>query len=146
MALDSKEQIPQLNIPATMPNATCPFCEIEFERVWLRNETGLVLWDGYALSEGHSLVVPIRHVASLFDLSFDELSSLWELVSEARNQLAAKSNPDGFNVGVNDGEAAGQTVMHAHIHIIPRWRQDVADPRGGVRWVLPDKAKYWNDK
>lgn len=129
-----------------MPSTTCPLCEIELERVWLRNETGLVLWDGYALSEGHSLVVPIRHVASLFDLSFDEQSSLWELVTEARNQLAAKSNPDGFNVGVNDGEAAGQTVMHAHIHIIPRWRQDVADPRGGIRWVLPDKAKYWNDK
>ena len=68
------------------------------------------------------------------------------LVSEVRQQLADELNPDGFNIGLNDGEAAGQTVMHAHIHVIPRWNGDVPDPRGGVRWIIPDKARYWGDE
>ena len=67
------------------------------------------------------------------------------LVSDVRQHLAEQLNPNGFNIGVNDGVAAGQTVMHAHIHVIPRWKSDVPDPRGGVRWVIPEKARYWGD-
>ena len=68
------------------------------------------------------------------------------LVSEVRQHLAEQLSPDGFNIGINDGAAAGQTVMHAHIHVIPRWSKDVADPRGGIRWIIPDKARYWGDE
>ena len=68
---------------------------------------------------------------------------MWRLVDRVRASLAAELDPDGFNVGVNDGAAAGQTVAHAHVHVIPRFEGDVADPRGGVRWVVPDRARYW---
>jgi len=109
----------------------------------MENEVALAVFDGFPVAEGHTLVVPKRHVASLFDLSDDEQAALWRLVSSVRAKLVAGLKPDGFNVGVNDGVAAGQTVMHAHIHVIPRRSGDVADPRGGVRWVVPGKAAYW---
>ena len=89
------------------------------------------------------LVVPKRHVASLFDLPDEEQAAIWKLVAQVRGKLASELQPDGFNVGVNDGPAAGQTVPHAHVHIIPRRAGDVPDPRGGVRWVVPAKAQYW---
>ena len=95
------------------------------------------------VAEGHSLVVPKRHVASLFDLPDEEQAALWRLVALVRGNLMAELKPDGFNFGVNDGSAAGQTVMHAHVHVIPRRKDDVADPRGGVRWIIPSKAQYW---
>ena len=124
----------------------CPFCELVPEKVWFQNETGVVLWDGFPVSEGHSLVVPHQHVASLFDLAPEHQSELWQLVTETRNRLQEKFQPNGFNIGLNDGVAAGQTVMHAHIHVIPRWNNDVPDPRGGVRWIIHDKAKYWGNE
>lgn len=71
---------------------------------------------------------------------------MWKLVAEVRSRLTDDLQPDGFNIGLNDGEAAGQTVMHAHIHVIPRWKGDVPDPRGGVRWIIPDKARYWGEE
>jgi len=95
------------------------------------------------VSDGHTLVLPRRHVASLYDLDHDEQRAIWAMVGEVRSELAERVRPDGFNVGLNDGKAAGQTVAHAHVHVIPRFNGDVADPRGGVRWVLPAKAAYW---
>jgi diadenosine tetraphosphate (Ap4A) HIT family hydrolase len=86
-----------------------------------------------------------RHVASLYELSAAEQNSVWELVARVREQLLARLAPDGFNIGLNDGPAAGQTVAHAHVHVIPRWKGDISDPRGGVRWVLPAKATYWKE-
>lgn len=124
----------------------CPFCEIAPENIWFQNETGVVLWDGFPVSQGHSLVVPHQHVASLFDLEPELQSKLWRLVTETRERLQEKFQPDGYNIGLNDGVAAGQTVMHAHIHVIPRWENDVPDPRGGVRWIIPDKANYWGNE
>ncbi|MCC9602883.1 HIT family protein [Stieleria sp. JC731] len=122
----------------------CPFCKpID---VWLETDNAMVLWDGYPVSEGHSLVVPRQHVASVYDLPSNTLAELWQLVAETRKQLEETFHPDGFNIGLNDGEAAGQTVMHAHIHVIPRWKDDVSDPRGGVRWIIPEKARYWGDE
>jgi diadenosine tetraphosphate (Ap4A) HIT family hydrolase len=88
-------------------------------------------------------VIPQKHVASVFDLSKDERADLWRVVDEIRWQLLQECQPHGFNIGVNDGGAAGQTVSHAHIHVIPRYDGDVADPRGGVRWVIAEKADYW---
>ncbi len=104
---------------------------------------GFVLRDAYPISQGHALVVPRQHVARLYDFPEDTQAALWQLASETRRRIDEELRPDGFNVGVNDGEAAGQTVMHAHIHVIPRWNGDVADPRGGIRWVIPEKARYW---
>ena len=121
----------------------CPFCEPEPDRVWLRTDTAMVLWDAFPITGGHSLVVPRQHVASIYELSAEEQAALWALVAEARGRLNDDLHPDGFNVGLNDGEAAGQTILHAHIHIIPRYSGDVADPRGGVRWIIPEKARYW---
>jgi diadenosine tetraphosphate (Ap4A) HIT family hydrolase len=89
------------------------------------------------------LIVPKRHVASLFDLAEEEQDAIWRLVALVRAELMAQLKPDGFNIGVNDGPAAGQTILHAHVHIIPRRKGDVADPRGGVRWIIPSKARYW---
>lgn len=121
----------------------CPFCEPEADRVWFENDLGIVLWDAFPVTQGHVLVVPRRHVARIAELSENEQAALWALVMKARTRLDDDLHPDGFNIGVNDGRAAGQTVMHAHIHVIPRRDGDVEDPRGGVRWVISDKARYW---
>ena len=98
------------------------------------------------MSEGHTLVVPTRHVISIYELTVTEQNVIWELVSEVRQRLLTDLKADGFNIGLNDGPAAGQTVMHAHVHVIPRWSGDVPDPRGGIRWVIADKAAYWKKK
>jgi diadenosine tetraphosphate (Ap4A) HIT family hydrolase len=124
-------------------SADCPFCKLPGERIWLETDTTIAFLDGYPVTEGHALVIPKRHVASLFELPHDEMLHLWEQVAVVRRLLAEQHKPDGFNVGVNDGKAAGQTVPHAHIHVIPRRNGDVPDARGGVRWVIPAKAKYW---
>jgi len=124
----------------------CPFCELDPEKVWCQSEHGRAIWDGFPISKGHTLIIPRFHVSSLFDLEPEFQASLWALVAEVRTRLTDELQPDGFNIGLNDGEAAGQTVMHAHIHVIPRWNGDVPDPRGGVRWIIPDKARYWGDE
>jgi len=120
-----------------------PFFPIPLDRVILETANCLALYDAYPVSRGHTLVVPLRLVPSIFEL--DELlqAELWDTVRRVREVLTERFSPDGFNVGVNDGRAAGQTVAHAHIHVILRYRGDVPDPRGGVRWVIPEKAKYW---
>lgn len=120
---------------------TCPFCSPAI--VVATTTTALILHDAFPLSHGHTLVVPRRHVASLYELPAEEQVELWQLVAQVRSALVEQLHPDGFTIGVNDGEAAGQTVPHAHIHIIPRFVDDVTDPRGGIRWVLPEKAAYW---
>jgi diadenosine tetraphosphate (Ap4A) HIT family hydrolase len=125
------------------PEPGCPFCEIVAKEASLSTGHVVAFRDRYPLSEGHTLVVPARHVASLSDLTAEEEAELWALVREVREDLAGSHDLDGFNIGVNDGEAAGQTVRHAHVHVIPRRRGDVPDPRGGVRWVIPDRAPYW---
>ncbi|MFC1678691.1 HIT family protein [Elusimicrobiota bacterium] len=123
---------------------TCPFCQKLASKDLLR-ETLLAaaLVDAYPISPGHMLVVPKRHVDDFFDLSNEERLSIWELVETIRKQIQADKSPDGFNIGINAGAAAGQTVPHAHVHIIPRFEGDREDPRGGIRWILPEKAKYW---
>jgi diadenosine tetraphosphate (Ap4A) HIT family hydrolase len=124
---------------------TCPFCDRDAAAIYLENDAALAIPDAYPIAQGHTLVVPKQHVASLFDLSDDEQAAVWRLVAAARAKLWHDLNPDGFNIGVNDGAAAGQTVMHAHVHIIPRRKGDSRDPRGGVRWIKPEKAKYWGE-
>ena len=111
----------------------------------MESDLAVSLLDGFPVTQGHSLVIPRRHVVSLFELTEVEQVAVWKLVAQVRASLAAELQPDGFNVGINDGMASGQTVMHAHVHIIPRHKGDVVDPRGGVRWIMPDKARYWNE-
>jgi len=101
--------------------------------------------DAFPSAEGHRLVVPVRHVARVEELTQDEWRGLFDLVREVAREVAGTPGVDGLNIGVNSGEAAGQTVGHAHVHVIPRRAGDVADPRGGVRWVLPDTADYWTE-
>ena len=121
----------------------CPFCRLPPERIVARNEYGGVLRDLYPVSPGHTLVIPWRHVGSFFDLTPEERAGLMALVDSAKAALDAEKRPDAYNLGLNDGPAAGQTVPHCHLHLIPRYARDLEDPRGGVRWVIPGRAKYW---
>jgi diadenosine tetraphosphate (Ap4A) HIT family hydrolase len=91
-------------------------------------------------------VIPERHVGSFFETSAEEKAALFRLLEWCRNDLSARYAPAGFNLGINDGAAAGQTVMHLHIHLIPRYAGDKPDPRGGVRWIFPEKADYWSGR
>ena len=122
----------------------CIFCNDAPSSLWLESSSSFALWDGFPISEGHTLVVPRVHVASLFDLPASDLAAVWEFVARVRAELTKRFRVESFNIGLNDGRAAGQTVMHAHIHVIPRRDGDVPDPRGGVRWVVPEKADYWS--
>lgn len=125
-----------------MDQNVCPFCRLWMNRIRLECEFAVAFFDGVPVSQGHTLVIPKRHVASLFELSDKEQAEVWKLVAQVRAMLVTEFQPDGFNIGLNDGTSAGQTVMHAHVHIIPRRHGDAADPRGGVRSVIPDKAAY----
>jgi diadenosine tetraphosphate (Ap4A) HIT family hydrolase len=111
-------------------------------------ENNLALWffDGFPISPGHSLIVPKRHIASFFDATGDERTALLALLDEAKRRVEAEQHPAGYNIGINDGAAAGQTVQHLHIHLVPRFPGDQRDPRGGVRWVIPEKADYWSQR
>lgn len=125
----------------------CPFCvrAADGETV-AANAAAVAFPDAFPVAAGHTLACPRRHVADLFALGADEWAGVWTLVREVQRLLATEVDADGWNVGVNAGQAAGQTVEHAHVHLIPRRAGDVADPRGGVRWVLPDHADYWSQR
>lgn len=125
--------------------SNCPFCPVDPVRIIAESEHALAFRDGYPVSPGHTLVIPRQHAASLFDLPPLVQAGVWQMVATVRVRLVEELHPDGFNVGLNDGAAAGQTVMHAHVHVIPRYKGDVPDPRGGVRWVMSKKAAYWKE-
>jgi diadenosine tetraphosphate (Ap4A) HIT family hydrolase len=125
-------------------NPPCPFCALPAERFVRESEHAVVIRDGYPVSPGHTLVIPKRHVASFFEVTDAERADLMSLLVAVRDHLELEFHPAGYNVGINDGAAAGQTVPHLHIHLIPRYDGDREDPRGGVRWVLPEKAAYWD--
>lgn len=119
----------------------CPFCTPTRTPV-LANEYGYAIPDKYPVSPGHTLIIPHRHTAGFFDLKPAERRGLFDLVDKARALLDSQHRPDGYNIGVNIGKVAGQTVMHVHIHLIPRYAGDTPHPRGGVRGVIPDKQSY----
>lgn len=126
-----------------MTNAQpCVFCNTSAKTLVWQSELVIAFRDGFPVSEGHTLVIPRRHVATYFDASPAEQADIWRAVSELRQTLNTELSPDGFNVGFNAGQAAGQTVMHLHVHIIPRFKGDMHDPRGGVRHVIPSKGNY----
>ena len=121
----------------------CPFCTLPPERIIDSNDLALVIRDGYPVSPGHTLVIPKRHIGTWFEITQAEQQALLDLLAKAKAVLETEFMPDGYNIGINDGPTAGQTVPHLHMHLIPRYKGDLADPRGGVRWIIPEKAKYW---
>jgi diadenosine tetraphosphate (Ap4A) HIT family hydrolase len=123
------------------PNNPCLFCK-DPRGVSLQHELAYSARDTYAVSPGHTLVIPRRHVASFFELTPEEITACMALISEERVRLDKEFSPDGYNIGVNVGPAAGQSIFHVHIHIIPRYQGDVENPQGGVRHVIPRRAHY----
>lgn len=121
---------------------TSPFTLISADQHVAANELAFAVRDANPVSRGHTLVVPRREIATWFDATPDEHAALAALVGQVREQLDVELAPDGYTLGVNVGEAAGQTVMHLHVHVIPRWTGDVAEPRGGVRGVVPERRDY----
>lgn len=122
--------------------APCPFCPPEAARVFYHGDQVLALWDAFPVAPGHALVIPRRHVATWFEATPEEQAELLRTLDIARAAIEARHRPDGYNIGINVGEAAGQTVFHLHLHIIPRYAGDVPDPRGGVRHVIPGRGNY----
>lgn len=125
------------------PTARCPFCPPQERETLDSHPLALAIADSFPISQGHSLIVPRRHIPSFFDLTLEERLAILELLDRVKRLLDRRYAPHGYNIGINDGPSAGQTVMHLHAHIIPRYGGDMDDPRGGVRWIFPHKAAYW---
>lgn len=123
-----------------MSDNRCLFCDPE--HAVLSNELVFARYDDFPVSEGHMLLIPRRHVANYFEMTPEEKEAMWSLLDEAKGLLDREKQPGGYNIGVNCGPVAGQSVMHAHLHLIPRYPGDVTDPRGGVRAVIPAKQRY----
>ena len=121
----------------------CPFCALPKDRIVLETPAALVIRDAFPVSPGHTLIIPRRHVGSFFETTADERDQLLGLLDAAKRGLEEEMKPVGYNVGINEGEAAGQTVMHLHLHLIPRFTGDTLEPRGGIRWIFPERAAYW---
>lgn len=120
----------------------CPFCRQPETEVIGENELALAFFDKFPVNTGHVLIVPKRHFADLFEATREEMKAMMELLLDVKKLLQDQFNPDGYNVGVNVGAAAGQTVFHLHMHIIPRYHGDVKDPRGGIRKIKPSIIPY----
>jgi diadenosine tetraphosphate (Ap4A) HIT family hydrolase len=122
----------------------CIFCRpSDGRRELAGNDLAVAILAGFPVSPGHALIVPRRHEPDFFSLTGEEQAAVVALVNPVRAALDKEFGPDGYNLGVNNGKAAGQTILHTHLHVIPRYAGDVAEPRGGVRWVLPETARYW---
>lgn len=122
--------------------ADCAFCNIASSDIIAENDLALAFFDRFPVNRGHALIIPKRHVATFFDASEAEQDAINRLLAMVRNRLERLFSPDGYNIGVNVGAAAGQTVFHLHVHLIPRYAGDVPDPRGGVRRIKPSLVPY----
>ncbi len=120
----------------------CIFCQIPKEEIVAESDLCLAFYDKFPVSPGHLLIIPKRHVAGYFDLTEDELKAMQTMLFNMKKVIEEVYKPDGFNIGVNVGEAAGQSIFHVHMHLIPRYEGDVEYPRGGVRGVIPEKQNY----
>ncbi|WP_078410133.1 HIT family protein [Priestia abyssalis] len=121
---------------------SCPFCLLPKESILLENDHAIAFFDKYPVQQGHLLIVPKRHIKTYFDASMAEVAAIHALLHEGKQMLDAKYQPDGYNIGVNVGEFGGQTVMHLHVHLIPRYQGDIEDPRGGIRKAIPNLVPY----
>ncbi|MFB6257108.1 MAG: HIT family protein [Flavobacteriales bacterium] len=122
--------------------SSCPFCHPDRPLLFEEDDGAFALYDAHPVSEGHVLVLPERHVKSIFDLKWVEQEACAYMVGDVKEFLEKEYGAVAFNIGFNDGEAAGQTILHAHIHVIPRYEGDVEDPRGGLRHLMPGKGYY----
>ena len=126
----------------------CPFCHPDAQRVIAESPLTLTIRDAFPVTPGHTLICPRRHFADLFDATPAEMAEVWQALRHAEASLSAGTaghpRPNGYNVGVNVGSAAGQTLMHLHVHLIPRYAGDQPDPRGGIRRIFPERADYWS--
>ena len=120
----------------------CMFCTLPETDILVENDIALAFFDKFPVNEGHVLIITKRHLASLFDATQEEVMSIWKLLEEVKEELNKRFHPDGYNVGVNVGAAAGQTVFHMHVHVIPRYHGDVQDPRGGIRKIKKSLVPY----
>jgi diadenosine tetraphosphate (Ap4A) HIT family hydrolase len=125
-----------------MAPVKCPFCNPLAEDIIARNDLCYALWDRFPVSKGHVLVIPFRHIPDFFSLTVAEKQAMLALVDVCKGVIEENFQPSGYNIGINIGESAGQTVMHCHCHMIPRYAGDVRDARGGIRGVVPHKQKY----
>ena len=123
----------------------CPFCSINQSQYLIEGKYSYAKFDGYPLTKGHVLIICKEHVSNYFDLSETVQNEMMKLVAKAKVLLDTNYSTSDYNIGINCGDLAGQTIDHVHIHLIPRRKGDIDDPRGGVRWVLPEKAKYWDE-
>ena len=124
-------------------NSDCPFCNPDSDReIIVESATAYAIYDKFPVNKGHALIIPKRHFADYFDLTFKEQAACIFMLNKVKEIVSKKFQPNGFNIGINVGEKAGQTVHHVHIHLIPRYNGDVEEPRGGVRAVIPNKQKY----
>ena len=123
-----------------LSNKECIFCQMK--DYILENELAYAIYDKYPVGKGHMLFIPKRHVKDFFDITKEEREAIFELIDEGKKLLDEKYSPDSYNVGINCGEHAGQTIMHVHVHLIPRYIGDIKNPTGGVRGVIPEKMKY----
>jgi diadenosine tetraphosphate (Ap4A) HIT family hydrolase len=120
----------------------CIFCNLDRAPL-AETRLSLAFLDAFPVSQGHTLVIPKRHIETVWDMTSEEQADAFDLIRTVKDILTAKFEPHGFNVGVNCGEAAGQTVFQAHIHVIPRYQGDVPNPRGGIRNIIPAKGNYY---
>jgi diadenosine tetraphosphate (Ap4A) HIT family hydrolase len=120
----------------------CPFCDTQSLKIILENDKAIALYDKYPVQRGHLLIVPKRHVTTYFDATDEEIMAIHELIKKGKELLDREYSPDGYNIGVNVGEYGGQTVMHLHVHLIPRYKGDIDDPRGGIRKAIPNLVPY----
>ena len=125
-----------------MEPVSCPFCNVADNDVVLKGDLCFAIYDRFPVNKGHILIIPHRHFSDYFDATPEEKREIISLIDEAKKLIEEKYNPDGFNIGINVGKYAGQTVMHMHVHLIPRYKGDIDDPTGGVRGVIPRKRKY----
>lgn len=128
-----------------LEKSDCPFCDLDLDRVVMAAPGWFVVKDAYPVADGHTLLVPQRHIARYEDLEPEEKACLLDILDQVLVELRQEDGLSDWNFGLNNGPQAGQTVGHLHFHIIPRRAGDVGDPRGGVRWVIPEKAAYWSD-
>ncbi len=124
-------------------NNPCIFCHPRENEILAENDHALLITDNSPVSEGHCLIIPKRHMKTQFDLTAEENTAFLDLMKTAKTLIEKEGNiPDGYNIGSNNGLPAGQSVFHLHVHIIPRYKGDVEQPKGGIRQVLPKKAQY----
>lgn len=119
----------------------CPFCNLQ-RAIILEDELSFAIYDAFPVNEGHVLIIPKRHTPNYFELTSEEQASCFKLLNKVKSIVQEKFHPEGYNIGVNINEVAGQSIPHVHIHLIPRYSGDVDEPLGGVRGVIPGKRKY----